>query len=195
MLYNLNYHCINADVLSWYVAFLAESMSPTSILTYIQAIVFMAKLKSIPIPDFSDVKIAHLLTGLKKSGRSVCVVREPVLVSHLVKMYFELQFRSIVDVQFWAACLLMFRALLRISNIVGVHALACDDVKYTSWGMLLSIRSAKCSTGSVHIIPIASINSVGLCAVSWLRLTLSIVLLVTFFLSYLTNCFSRSYVK
>lgn len=100
-------------------------------------------------------------------------MREPVLVSHLLKMYNRLDITSSVDVQFWAACLVMFRALLRISNVVGVHALHCRDVQFTDWGALLFIRSSKCSDKMVHIIPIAKVQSVSLCAVFWLRLVMS----------------------
>lgn len=71
----------------------------------------MSKLKDLVVPDFSGIKIARFLTVLKRSVGAVVFVREPVLVSHLTKMYSRLQLRSSVDVQFWAACLIL---LLRI---------------------------------------------------------------------------------
>lgn len=65
----------------------------------------------------------------------------------------------------------MFRALLQISYIVGIHASTFQDVQFTVWGILLSVRSSKCSEVT-HIIPLAAIKLVDLCAVYWLCLVI-----------------------
>lgn len=132
---------------------------------------FMSKLKNYCFPALSAARVYYLLAGVKRAAIIKSRVRDPVLVSHLLKLYQRMYFRCTFDVQFWASCLLMFRALLRISNIVGVHALECVDVNFTSWGLLLKIRSSKCSS-DVHVIPVASVKHVSLCPVFWVRLCL-----------------------
>lgn len=170
-LYGLNYRTCSVDQLSCFIAFLSSRMRASSIVTYLQALIFMARLKCYRFPDLSSARLYYLISGVKRAKIFKPFVRDPVLVSHLLKMYHGMSFRSLIDVQFWAACLLMFRALLRVSNIVGVHALKCADVVFTSWGLLLYVNSSKCSS-ELHVIPIAAVNQVSLCPVFWTRLTL-----------------------
>lgn len=170
-LYNLNYRKCSVDQLSCFIAFLSPRMCSSSIVTYIQALLFMSRIKCYRFPDLSSARLHYLLEGVKRAAIVSTRVRDPVLVSHLLRLYQSMSFHSVFDVQFWTACVLMFRALLRISNIVGCHALLCNDVVFTDWGLLLHIRSSKTSSG-VHIIPIASVSQSYLCPVFWIRLCL-----------------------
>lgn len=163
--------CGSVDQLSCFIAFLSSRMCASSIMTYVKSLMFMCKFKCYSFPDISVAKLAYLLAGVRRTAVIQPRVRDPVLVSHMLKMYQVMSFKSIFDIQFLSACVLMFRALLRISNIVGVHAMSYNDVKFTSWGLLLCIHSTKASS-SEHVIPVAAVKPVSLCPVFWLRLLL-----------------------
>lgn len=77
-------------------------------------------------------------------------------------------------VNFWAAVLLLFRSLLRVSYVVtSPHTLKIQDVQRTNYGLLIGVHSSKTrKSGDSRSIPIARLTDKSLCAVHWLNIVI-----------------------
>lgn len=90
--------------------------------------------------------------------------------SYMVRIFGVLGVKSPLVCQFWTACLLMFRALLRISHIVPLaHTLRWSDLKFKDWGVLVCIRSAKSLPDEGLSIPLARVSDIRFCVCHWLK--------------------------
>lgn len=165
------YKVLSVEVICLYIVFLSQFMSFSSVLTYVHGMPFMCHLLGLHAPDLMNPQIRLALNGVKRSCSRVPCVKDPIDLKLLKLIFKSVKVQSNKWVTFWSACLLMFRCLLRISNIINSpHTLRVCDSKFTSWGCLVSIPSAKCSKpGIVHVLSLASLEVHNLCAVYWLK--------------------------
>lgn len=147
----------------------------TSVVNYLQGVILDHKLKGFTPPSVSsdDVKLA--LLGLK----NVEVPSEPkipVSLSHLKAMYKSLNLKVESHLMFWAAILMLFHSLLRVSHITDTnHCLRVCDVEFVGDGLVLKIFSSKSMKRSCvpRLIPIAPLECKTYCSVYWLKAWLS----------------------
>lgn len=107
---------------------------------------------------FDVVKLA--LQGLKNS-QVAPELRDPTTLSHLKLIFNCLNVRSISQLMFCAAILLLFRSLLCVLHITDTsHCLRVCDVEFIGDGMVLKIFSSKCMKRSAtpRLIPIAPLE-------------------------------------
>lgn len=151
------------DQICLYIVFLAESLCYSSILTYLQALVFKARMSGQYRPDIHHPDVKIILRGVKRAGIHP-PKREAMLLSYIVRIFDVLGSKSPLVSQFWTACLLMFRALFCISHIVpSDHTLRWSDVKFKDWGVLIVVRLAKFLLKEGLSIPLACISEERYC--------------------------------
>lgn len=162
----------SSDCLSIYAAYLLPYMTYSSIVTYIQAVVFVHKVKGLTPPSSADVISKITLDGIKRVSSGHSRKRDPITLSHLKRLYSYLDVSSPSDLLFWSICLFLFRTLLRVSHVVSSpHTLYRKDVKFTSWGMWIYVRSSKTNQlrNDTVKIPVYNLPLKSFCAVFWLR--------------------------
>lgn len=167
--FNVNYRDMSVEKICLYVVFLSEFLCYSSIKTYLQSLAFMARLRGWHKPQIHHSDVKFILLGVKRKGIQP-PSRKPMLKSYLKKLYGVLRFDTPLIKQFWTACILLFRALLRVSHIIpSDHTLCWSDVKFKRWGVLLYIRSAKCIPREGLVIPLAFTQDKRFCVSSWLK--------------------------
>lgn len=168
--FQLSWLCMSIFQISLYIVFLSEFLCHDSIVTYLQSLRYMSYVLRFPVPEISHPELKFILRGIKRSKPKGECGSKPIRWSHIKRIYNQLCLVNPIYCQFWTACLLMFRALLRISHIIDSdHTLYWSDVRFKKWGVLLSIRSAKCRYSGIHEIPVASICDKRYCVVHWLK--------------------------
>lgn len=168
--FNLSHWCMSLYQLSLYVVFLSEFMCYSSIVAYLHALRFMAYRLEFPVPEVSSPELKFILQGIKCMFRHKVKPSKPMRWSYFSHMYKTVRLSSPLGCQFWSACLLMFRSLLRIPHFIpSEHTLCWSDVRFKEWGVVLCVRSAKCRYSGIHLVPIAEIPNSKLCAVKWLK--------------------------
>lgn len=159
------------DQLSLFASFLSKYMTFGSVANYLQAVIWVHKLRGLNPPSVSSNVVHMTLTGLKRTSRPPRP-KDPVTIKHLNLMYSSLDLSKSNHLMFWSCILTLFRSLLRVSHVVkSPHVLLRSDLVFPpGGGMILNIRSSKTkSSGMVHIIPIAELSKPKLCAVYWLK--------------------------
>ena len=127
-----------------YATFLADYMLASSISAYLQALTFFHMLKGFQPPILSDRRVKATLNGIRNKQAVPKRQKDPIQVSHLLSMYKYVDKDSVVEVCFWAAALLLFRTLLRVSHVTASdHNLRMADFVATDWGYVVSVRSSK----------------------------------------------------
>lgn len=133
------------------------------------------KFRGYPPPSVSSDEVKLALMGLK-NGDVLSVPRDPVTLNHLKLMFSSLNMSIDSRLMFWAALLLLFRSLLRVSHVThSPHCLRVGDVEWAGESLVLKVFSSKCMKRSLkpRLIPIAPLESRNFCAVYWLKLYLS----------------------
>lgn len=167
--------CTNYQ-LSLYVSFLSYYLSYTSVINYLQGVILGHKFNGYVPPSVSSDEVKLALQGLKNDD-VLTVPRDPITLSHLKSFYFHLNITVNSQLMFWAALLLLFRSLLRVSHITdSPHYLRVGDVEIVGDGLVLKVFSSKCMKRSYspRLIPIAPMECKKFCAVYWLKRWLSI---------------------
>lgn len=140
--FRLPYIPCSSQRLSIYASYLASYMCYSSIITYLQAVVFYHKVNGYDPPSSSSPVMKLTMEGIKRTGKRSSRKRDPVRVSHLKRMYSSLNLKSDHDLLFWGMCLFLFRTLLRVSHVVeSNHTVLVNDVKFKNWGMLIKYTS------------------------------------------------------
>lgn len=162
---------MSVDIVCVYIVFLSQFMSFGSVSTYVHGLPFMCYLLGLKAPNLQDPQIKLTLNGIKRLCSRAPHVKDPIDLKLLNHIYRSVRFDCMLWLHFWTACLVMFRCLLRISNIIfSPHSLKVRDVEFNDWGCLLSVRSAKCSKpGSIHVLPLAALPDKKFCPVFWLK--------------------------
>lgn len=118
------------------------------------------------------------MSGLRRILGDPTPIRVTLSVSQLLAMFGFVNIHDINDRAMWACVAVSFRTLLRKSNLVqgstanpGTHCLRRSAVKFTPWGMLVTVSSSKTIQYGqrVHQIPVAAVDGSPLCAVSLLK--------------------------
>lgn len=159
------------DQLSLFASCLSKYMTYGSVANYLQAVIWIHKLRGLVPPSVSANVVHMTLDGLKRTSRPP-VAKDPVTIRHLKSMYSSLNLSKPEHIMFWACILTLFRSLLRVSHVVdSPHVLLRRDVVFPpGGGMILSIRSSKTkSRGKVHIIPVSELSKPDLCAAYWVK--------------------------
>lgn len=169
--FHLSPLCVSVSQLSLYVVFLSEFLCHASILAYLQCLKYMSFTVGFAVPDIHHPELKFILRGIECFNPHGSCPSRPMRWCYFRRMFDHICLSTPVYCQFWTACLLMFRALLRISHVIcSDHSLFWSDVKFKKWGVLLCIRSAKCRYSGVHEIPLASLPEANrFCVVYWLK--------------------------
>lgn len=163
------------DVICLYIVFLSQFMSFGAVSTYVHGLPFMCHIKGIQAPDLTHPQVKLTLNGVKRTCSRPLRRRDPIDLKLLKIIFKHVNFHSNKWLSFWAACITMFRCLLRISNIIlSPHSIRVRDVEFTEWGCLVTIHSSKCSVPGVpHVLPISLVDNPIFCPVYWLKLVIS----------------------
>lgn len=131
-----------------YAAFLARSRAPSTIRQYMNIIRIISLQFGLPGP-LDSWELKSMLTGVRRGKGDRSVQKEPITIQQLSKFHMCLNTSRIEDCQFWAACLVGFFGLLRVSNFTisnkGQSSLSFNrqDISFNEQGCLLSIKSSK----------------------------------------------------
>lgn len=144
-------------------------------INYLQGVICGHKLKGYPSPSVSSDEVRLAVMGLKNDD-ILPVPRDPMTLTHLKLMFPCLNVKYNSQLMFWAAILLLFPSLLRVSHAtVSPHCLCICDVDWVGSGLVLKVYSSKSMKRSTtaRFIPIAPLENNKFCAIYWLRLYLS----------------------
>lgn len=163
------------DQLSMYATFMSPMLSYSSLLVYLQAVIFVSKLYSVPAPSMSHPSVKLVLEGSKRVAPEVSSGASPITLELLKELYQGIDCARKTHCVLWASCLLMFFSLLRVSHVTdSIHSLKVEDVKTHDWGLMLSIRSSKTHRGGKPILlPVCKIPDKVYCPVYWISRLLS----------------------
>lgn len=164
------------DRLSLYIAFLARVMKPSSIISYLQGIVFRHVLLGLIPPKLSDPQIKATLAGVKNKLGAEQKGKDPLFFNHLCSMYTHVDFKNHSNFLTWIASVLMFRCLLRVGHVVSSpHTLLRSSVTFTDYGFMLSIQSSKTKSKGTppDYVPVNSMPGTHACIVYLLQRLLS----------------------
>ena len=157
---------------SIYATYLSKYMLASSIISYLSAVVFFHTLEGFKPPYLADCQLRATINGIKNRQAQPKRQKDPILPCHLQAMFGGLNLSSDLHVCVWAAILVCFRALLRVSHVVSSpHLLLDGDVELTEWGMLVTVSSSKTSKSysAPHRIPLSRVKDKRLCPVYWLE--------------------------
>lgn len=150
-------------------------MCYTSVVNYLQGVILGHKFKGYPPPSVSSDEVKLALLGLKNDSE-LSVPRDPVTLTHLKLIFSCLNVKDKSQLMFWAAILLLFRSLLRVSHITSSpHCLCVSDIEWVGDGLVLKVYSSKSMKKSrtPRLLPIAPMECKKFCAVYWLKTWLS----------------------
>lgn len=134
-----------------YAAFLARSLKPSSIGSYLNIIGLLHKEFGLPNPLLNNWPLKSLLTGIKRAIGTLPNQKLPITPSILLRLHATLNFTKSFDSSFWAICLVAFYGLFRKSHLLPMSARKFDpskqltksDFRFFSWGTLVTIRWSK----------------------------------------------------
>ena len=149
---------------------MSEWMSPSSIVNYLSAVWYRQSELGYE-SHASAFVVRQTIRGLKRCFVSNTSPRYPLDVNDLHLLFSELNMLLPLDLAFWGAITLAFRALLRKCHFTtSRHSLKWSDVSLYPDHLILLIRSSKTDQFSTHphrIILNASHGS-DLCPFRWL---------------------------
>ena len=160
----------SASQAAFYVAYLSEFMSPSSIRNYLSAV--WAHQRSLGMQTYLDDYALRLtLRGVRRLGNASRPPRHPLSTQELLAMFDEINTLLPWDLVFWAAVTLAFRALLRKSHYTpSPHILQWKDLSIYPDYLVLVLPSSKTDQFSERPLRIVLNSSPGspLCPVFWL---------------------------
>lgn len=164
------------DQLSLYGSFLYKYLSHSSMLVYLQAVIFASKLSACTPPSLNFPSVKMVLEGSRRTGKPVGHGAIPVTITTLKELFPNVDLSRRAECVLWASCLLMFFTLLRISHVVdSTHTLLVKDVISHDWGLMLTVRSSKTSKGFNPIkLPLCKIPDKRFCPVFWISKMLKV---------------------
>ena len=123
-------------------------------------------------PNPSGFVIQSTLTGAKRLLGNATEPALPLTPEDMVSIYRILDMTNIKDLKFWAALVLSYRCLLRVSHVTtSAHVMRVKDVEFNSEGMDVIVRSSKTIQfrQRTNRIPVVKSEASVLCPVSVLR--------------------------
>ena len=164
---------LNRDVLRRYIAFLCKELAYSSIQQYLSAILVYSKMLGNPPESRESLGLLWILGGVRRCKGDFVNSSTGILPEDLLKIKKVLVLSDWEDLNFWVACLLMFRTLLRGSNVFGSEmGLKFEDVEWHPWGVVFRIGKTKTIQFKQYElrIPVAEVKGHKLCLVSILKL-------------------------
>lgn len=160
------------DCVCLYITYLSDTLKYTTICNYLSAVWSLHDFMGCCSPAKDSFLVKCTMMGAKRLLGDSVLSADPLLPKDLMLMYSHLDFKSLSDLMFWAAVCLAFRCLLRSCQYTGsIHHIKRNDVKFTRYGLCLTIKSSKTiqfREREVVVPVIASPGSV-LCPVRWLK--------------------------
>ena len=145
-------------------------MSPASIVNYLSALWHRQKALGYE-SHASDFIVHQTVRGLRRCFSGSPSTRHPLSKGELQSIYYQLNTLLPLDLVFWAAVTLAFRALLRKCHYtISGHSLVWSDVSLYPDHLVLIIRSSKTDQFSLrpHRIVLNASPGSDLCPVFWL---------------------------
>lgn len=201
--YGLKTFPATPEKISMYVSILALSMKHSSIIAYLQGIVFKHVILGLEPQSMSHPHIKSTLAGIKNDAGSESLQKDPILRQHLRLLSRLVDTSDHSMLSTWIGCLLMFRCLLRVGQVVlSPHTLTKDSVIFTDYGLKVLVCSSKTSSrrDPPTVLPVTVMPYKRICVVYWLKKfperDFLVVLMTRCFLPqfarvYLTQCFLR----
>ena len=153
-----------------YATFLSNFMAPSSVANYLSALWSQHRLRGFPSHS-TDYRLQQTLRGIHRLGRPSRAARLPLSPAELLSIYSELNTLLPLDLAFWAAVTLGFRALLRKSHYTfSRHSLRWRDVSVYPDHIVIRISSSKTDQFGTHGHRVLLNASPGspLCPVFWI---------------------------
>jgi integrase len=166
------------DLVTMYLAFMAERFTYTSVINYLSALWVLHKTYGFPHLDPSDFRIKTTLGGIKRALGDAKVQAPPLTPQQLSLIYAALDLSSTEDLCFWTALLLGFRALLRKSNLFEPGlALTVKDVFRYKWGTHLVISRSKTIQyrQRIHNVFMANMATTKFCVSHYINMLMALV--------------------
>ncbi|KAK7481961.1 hypothetical protein BaRGS_00026764 [Batillaria attramentaria] len=164
------------EMLSRYVAFLARSKRPSTIRQYLNIIRILHLQADLPNPCLDNFKLDSLLAGIRRVRGTAQAYKLPVSPNHLLNLRRHLDMNNMCDCQLWAAILVGFGGLLRVSNFTDSDKCARrQDVHMVEGGLRIFIHSSKTIQFQQrhHVVHLPVLKDQPLCPVSALVTFLS----------------------
>ena len=114
-----------------YAAFLARSLKPSSISSYLNIIGILHKEFGLPNPLLDNWPLKSLLTGIKRAIGMPPNQKLPITPSLLLRLHATLNFTKSFDSSFWAICLVAFYSLFHKSHLLPMSAQKFDSSKHS----------------------------------------------------------------
>lgn len=168
----------SVDVICLYITHLSYSLKYSSICNYLSAVLSLHNFFGYDAIAKNSFLVRCTLHGARRLLGDTVLSADPLLPKHLLELYKHLDKKSTVDLVFWTALCLGYRCLLRKSHFTkSNHTLQREDVSFTDYGILVTLRSSKTVQFRERVVTIPVIESPGsiLCPVRWLRLYLKYV--------------------
>ena len=164
---------IHPDHLLQYAAFLARTLKPSSIRSYLNIVGLLHKEFGLPNPLLNNWPLKSLLTGINRSKGVTTDQKQPITPAILMQLRANLDLTDSLDASFWAICLVAFYGMFRKSHLLPITPNKFDsskqltkaDFKIFTWGTLITIRWSKTIQFRERIveIPLPHIPNSALC--------------------------------
>ena len=134
-----------------YTVYLSQSLQYTSLSKYLNIIRIVHLEAGFINPLDKNFSLDMLLRGIKRELGASVNRKLPITPEILVSMYKIIDTTDVLDIIFWAACLVGFHALLRKSNLFSpgldkfnpANHLSRSHLHWRNWGIELEIRWSK----------------------------------------------------
>lgn len=127
-----------------YIAYMSRRFKYVTIINCVSAVGVLHKMYGFMAPQADDFLVKTTLLGAKRLLGDSSFSSDPLLPSHLLRIWSVLDMSNSKDFVFWAAVVLAFRGLLRKSNFcVGHNSLLRSDVEFRDWGVDLMDQELK----------------------------------------------------
>lgn len=170
--YGLDAIPASVDVICLYITYLCDQVKYSTICNYLSAVWSLHEhLGEKPLAKGAFLVRCTLRGARRLLGDNV-LSADPLMPEHLVQIYYTLNHRNLSDLIFWSALVLGYRCLLRKGHFTkSPHMLKRSDVKFTTYGMCITLRSSKTIQFSEREVNIPVVEAKGslLCPVKWLK--------------------------
>ena len=154
-----------------YVTHLSFKLKFSTIKTYYQAVIFYHVCAGLCPVRLSNPVLAATMKGIERANGSSENAKDPILPNHLLCILRASNLHCELEFVVWVATLLMFRTLLRVSNVVvSDHTLRASDVTFTKEGCFVRVQSSKTTTtrDKATVLPVVYSANSRICAARWL---------------------------
>ncbi|XP_078613489.1 uncharacterized protein LOC144883111 [Branchiostoma floridae x Branchiostoma japonicum] len=171
------------EIVCRYAAFLARSLTYTSVRQYLNIVSLLHKEFGLPNPTLQNWQLHTVLRGIRRFKGDTPRRKLPITPTILLGILSTLDLSLSVDATFWAACLVAFFCLFRKANLVpssknafsaSKHLSRCD-FKLSAWGFTVTCRFSKTIQFGERLleIPLPAIPGSPLCPCAALTLAFS----------------------